>query len=238
MYLQEFSLIFYLLSIGKLLTCSEDRNPLDLMKVCEILRNNNLKNSDTRGRREPCVRCCQQDTCVCISTPARSFSPSQGLGYQNKKRAHVQESHHQRKGIVPSGNTCPSPPKKRTKPQISQKSPSKHFFVFLEQDLSFVNKTKSIDIDSQNICNKTGFQTGDQTSPCSKEKIIGTSSLGVHHETFSTNFNESPADGIASTCTTPSEYPLLVYHLLLRLLDPNPETRITAEEALAHPFLS
>lgn len=32
-------------------------------------------------------------------------------------------------------------------------------------------------------------------------------------------------------------YPPLVYHLLIRLLDPNPDTRITAQEALDHPFL-
>ena len=31
-------------------------------------------------------------------------------------------------------------------------------------------------------------------------------------------------------------YPYPVYHLLYRLLDPDPESRITAAEALEHPF--
>ena len=34
-----------------------------------------------------------------------------------------------------------------------------------------------------------------------------------------------------------TEYPSSAYHLLERLLDLNPETRITASEALEHPFV-
>ena len=35
-----------------------------------------------------------------------------------------------------------------------------------------------------------------------------------------------------------TQYPGSVYHLLERLLDLNPETRITAAEALEHPFIT
>lgn len=45
----------------------------------------------------------------------------------------------------------------------------------------------------------------------------------------------------ASSCSSSSSfqtYPPEAYHLLMRLLDPSPDTRITAAEALAHPFLN
>ncbi|XP_071521179.1 uncharacterized protein [Panulirus ornatus] len=217
---------------GKLLTCSEERNPLDLMKVCEILRNNSLKDNNTCSNVELCVGCRQQGVCVCLSPPTRSFNPSRNMGYHNKRRTHVQEFHHQKKGILPLANTCPSPIKKRNKSQISQKSPSKFF------SLSSLNRIKSLETGSEKIYDKTDTQTCDRASPCSEKHCVENSSCGLHHDTFSTNFIESPAKEVTSTSTAPSGYPLLVYHLLSRLLDPNPETRITAEEALAHPFLN
>ncbi|XP_071521178.1 uncharacterized protein [Panulirus ornatus] len=218
--------------LGKLLTCSEERNPLDLMKVCEILRNNSLKDNNTCSNVELCVGCRQQGVCVCLSPPTRSFNPSRNMGYHNKRRTHVQEFHHQKKGILPLANTCPSPIKKRNKSQISQKSPSKFF------SLSSLNRIKSLETGSEKIYDKTDTQTCDRASPCSEKHCVENSSCGLHHDTFSTNFIESPAKEVTSTSTAPSGYPLLVYHLLSRLLDPNPETRITAEEALAHPFLN
>lgn len=41
-----------------------------------------------------------------------------------------------------------------------------------------------------------------------------------------------------SSSTLSPAYPPEAYNLLIRLLDPSPDTRITATEALAHPFLN
>ncbi|XP_064090859.1 cell division cycle 7-related protein kinase-like [Macrobrachium nipponense] len=55
---------------GKLFTCSEERKPLDLVKICELLRNNTLyrggvRPSDT-GEKEVCSGCKQSIVCVCL----------------------------------------------------------------------------------------------------------------------------------------------------------------------------
>ncbi|KAG0723487.1 Cell division cycle 7-related protein kinase [Chionoecetes opilio] len=42
----------------------------------------------------------------------------------------------------------------------------------------------------------------------------------------------------SASSSTPQTYPVEAYHLLMRLLDPSPDTRITAAEALGHPFLN
>jgi cell division control protein 7 len=48
---------------------------------------------------------------------------------------------------------------------------------------------------------------------------------------------ESPQSSKDTNCDSEAEYPSSAYHLLERLLDLNPETRITASEALEHPFV-
>jgi cell division control protein 7 len=48
---------------------------------------------------------------------------------------------------------------------------------------------------------------------------------------------ESPQSSKDTTLDSETEYPSSAYHLLERLLDLNPETRITAAEALEHPFV-
>ncbi|XP_023708827.1 cell division cycle 7-related protein kinase [Cryptotermes secundus] len=48
---------------------------------------------------------------------------------------------------------------------------------------------------------------------------------------------ESPQSSNNNNCDLEMEYPSSAYHLLERLLDLNPETRITASEALEHPFV-
>jgi cell division control protein 7 len=48
---------------------------------------------------------------------------------------------------------------------------------------------------------------------------------------------DSPQSSKGTNGNSGMEYPSSAYHLLERLLDLNPETRITASEALEHPFV-
>jgi len=48
---------------------------------------------------------------------------------------------------------------------------------------------------------------------------------------------EIPQSSKDTSSNSEAEYPSSAYHLLERLLDLNPETRITASEALEHPFV-
>jgi cell division control protein 7 len=52
-----------------------------------------------------------------------------------------------------------------------------------------------------------------------------------------TDTYESPQSSEGTCGNSEMEYPSSAYHLLQRLLDLNPETRITASEALEHPFV-
>lgn len=53
-----------------------------------------------------------------------------------------------------------------------------------------------------------------------------------------TDTYDSPQSSEGTNTNSETEYPSSAYHLLERLLDLNPETRITASEALKHPFVN
>ncbi|XP_042219993.1 uncharacterized protein LOC121864894 [Homarus americanus] len=226
--------------LGKLLTCSEDKKPLDLMKVCEILRNKTV-NKEVCGnatlKMEPCVGCHQQDICVCLIPPTKPSSSSQVSGNHSKKRTQMQDSISQKKNLMPSGTMHLSPTKKKIKVQITQKSQYEYFVGYSREELiSYINETSSAGIDSQHIFDKADAHTAKTSSTCSKKEVIENLPYGIPQK-MSRNSSVSPVGDVSSTVTGPCLYPPLVYHLLLRLLDPNPDSRITAEEALAHPFL-
>ncbi|XP_069947600.1 cell division cycle 7-related protein kinase-like isoform X2 [Cherax quadricarinatus] len=223
--------------LGKLLTCSEDRKPLDLMKVCEILRNDTLVSAGANAKLEQCTDCFQRGACVCLIPPTKSGTFSQGSGHTSKKRTQIHVSDVQKKGSVLSGSSCVSPGKKRTKGQMNQMTPEFYFPLHSRDSLiSSINKVASLDAHSQQCGKKVDAQ------PCEKdlqkqlaEKLVVEE---LHRGLFPDAAGEPPVESVHFTHRAEVVYPPLVYHLLLRLLDPNPETRITAEDALSHPFLS
>jgi cell division control protein 7 len=52
-----------------------------------------------------------------------------------------------------------------------------------------------------------------------------------------TDTYDLPQSSKGTSGNSETDYPISAYHLLERLLDLNPETRITASEALEHPFV-
>ena len=50
--------------------------------------------------------------------------------------------------------------------------------------------------------------------------------------------SSSSSSSSSSFSSSVQMYPPEAYHLLMRLLDPSPDTRISATEALTHPFLN
>nr|XP_045597044.1 uncharacterized protein LOC123757456 isoform X1 [Procambarus clarkii]XP_045597045.1 uncharacterized protein LOC123757456 isoform X1 [Procambarus clarkii]XP_045597046.1 uncharacterized protein LOC123757456 isoform X1 [Procambarus clarkii] len=230
--------------LGKLLTCSEDRKPLDLMKVCEILRNNTLRSRGACGnsnvKTEQCPGCYQRDICVCLAPPVKSSGSSQSSGYNGKKRIQVHGANLHKRGPIPSGSACLLSSQKRTKVQISQMMPQLYFPLFSRDSLiSSINKATSLDIDCQQSVNKMNAQVTEAASTCFRKDLMETISHGMSRDILPQNVNsEFQCGSTSSACTSAVVYPPLVYHLLLKLLDPNPETRITAEEALSHPFLN
>lgn len=172
--------------MGKLFKCSEERHPLDLMKVCEFLRTNTML---TPPQGQPCPGCRQCGVCVCL-TPPTSESPR---GPPLKKRSQSQKSSLLRKDIT-TPTSAPTTPTLQDTPQGAIGS-------------------NTLTLDSV----PSGIQTEGREEAAGAGFCLTTSS-------------SSPAPA--------STYPPEAYHLLMRLLDPSPDTRITATDALAHPFLN
>lgn len=201
--------------------------------MCEVLRSN-LKskdicaNTDIRARN-PCVGCHQHNICVCMSPPTHpagtSRMPIQGSS-SSRKRSHTYD--HQRKGLAPPAavTTYSSPTiDKSNKGHFTPKPTSNIAVRFSEMEwLSPVSMS-------------TSLGTVSQTSQCSNGVDL--------QEVMSDKLSQEPCQNyvhdphcLNPLCASPPVYPPLVYDLLLRLLDPNPASRITTEEALAHPFLN
>ncbi|XP_063849186.1 cell division cycle 7-related protein kinase-like isoform X3 [Scylla paramamosain] len=156
--------------MGKLIKCSEERHPLDLTKVCQILHSS--RGVSPQG--EQCPGCRQRGVCVCLA-PLTSDSAR-----PQKKRSHSQKS-------------------------LATTSPAAVPASEISEGAKTVTPLSA---------NPEGAAEGDMSSYTSSSSSSSSSS--------------SPA----------TAYPPEAYHLLSRLLDPSPETRITAAEALTHPFLN
>lgn len=220
---------------GKLLTCSEERKPVDVVKVCEIIRNS-LKTQDTcdggdLSTAEPCPGCRQEDVCVCLTPPALARGSSQGITptSSSRKRTYTQEL--QKKGSLPSVDHCSlAYTNKNNKTHYSPNSPSSSISFSELECFSSVNTSMPL-------------ENGNHSPMCVDEldvqkplpKKVSQVEL-LYEELIHNNIHKPHC--LSPSCAAPAVYPPLAYNLLLRLLDPNPVTRITAEEALAHPFLN
>ncbi|KAK4303623.1 hypothetical protein Pmani_024382 [Petrolisthes manimaculis] len=224
--------------IEKLVTCSVEKQPLDLMKVCEILRNNT--GSEVGGGDEcvtgsrVCPGCRQRNICVCMVPPSTAAASS------GKKKMITQDP--QRKSGFSITNLSPSSSSRKAKSVTSQKdtgtlSTQQHHHLLTQAHNNILKETSEHSSTNKVILTHPGLPPSPSSSP--------------HPEKRDSNENPSPAvtndilkisDHISSSSRksgcAPPVYPRQVYHLLLRLLDPDPETRITAENALAHPFLT
>ncbi|CAL4124931.1 unnamed protein product, partial [Meganyctiphanes norvegica] len=187
--------------LEKLFTCSEERKPLDLMKVCEVLRNNKLsseeKMSQDNDTKTICPGCHQTQICVCLYLHNPSFTKVTSVS---------------------------STPKERNPHSLIDSSSMKYLNTETV-DFPSSPKIEEGNCDTNNDeCLKAPIETSEaQAKIKSSSNVNSTSGTPGQHRRGS---NMSPA------C-----YPVSVYHLLKRLLDPNPETRITAGEALNHPFI-
>ncbi|XP_066940923.1 cell division cycle 7-related protein kinase-like [Macrobrachium rosenbergii] len=181
---------------GKLFTCSEERKPLDLVKICELLRNNTLYRGGVRppdtGDKEVCSGCKQSIVCVCLVNIESSWLLS---GHASSFLSHDFKAQHQRSthGLFKGDEGQLAVMLKMSEGEHCL-SPSTNF----------------------SVSSSTG-QVSEPSSHMWSTSFVPESSHGKQKEIF---------------------YPPSVYHLLYRLLDPDPETRITAVEALAHPFLT
>jgi len=179
--------------LEKLFTCSEERKPLDLMKVCEVLRNNKAlpdeKFFKDNRSKAICPGCRQVQICVC-------------LYLHNSSSAKV--------------TNLTSTPNEINHQSIIQKCLDTETFV---------------------IPSSPKVLEGNQTNNEECMKSPREETEGETKRKSSSNGNRnSISPGHSERNQAPECYPEIVYHLLKSLLDPNPETRITAEEALKHPF--
>ncbi|KAK7073476.1 hypothetical protein SK128_019855, partial [Halocaridina rubra] len=199
----------------KLFTASEDRKPLDLMKICEILRNSNQKSDtdwsgDVRSDEDVsiCSGCHQRGICVCLSQAKTDFDQS------NKKINFKLES---RLLKDQQENTISSPHSKLIKNIMG---------------MSFLSDSKASksDLISNNY--------NDAVSDIMDQFFVRKESFGEIGiaNSSTTEPLHLISDGNPMRPSKGTVYPTSVYHLLIRFLDPDPEARITAEEALRHPF--
>lgn len=216
-------------------TCSETRNPLDLMKVCEILRSNSRRsniNIDKETMSQPCPSCYQQETCVCLIPPTKATTSQTASGQASKKRSQAQERQPlktpgtQRKGNTLAGASSTSrteseaaatSKKAQEQMQVQPQGPATPKLKEEEQTKAAASDSSCIVITPSSSCKK---MQPEPELPRDSLEVIEVKIKEDRH-----------CNAVAAA------YPPLVYHLLIRLLDPNPDTRITAQEALDHPFL-
>lgn len=221
--------------LGKLFTCSETRNPLDLMKVCEILRSNSRRsniNIDKETMSQPCPSCYQQEMCVCLIPPTKATTSQTASGQASKKRSQAQERQPlktpgtQRKGNTLAGASSTSrteseaaatSKKAQEQMQVQPQGPATPKLKEEEQTKAAASDSSCIVITPSSSCKK---MQPEPELPRDSLEVIEVKIKEDRH-----------CNAVAAA------YPPLVYHLLIRLLDPNPDTRITAQEALDHPFL-
>ncbi|XP_047485260.1 cell division cycle 7-related protein kinase-like isoform X3 [Penaeus chinensis] len=222
--------------LGKLFTCSETRNPLDLMKVCEILRSNSRRsniNTDKETLPQPCPSCYQQDMCVCLIPPTKATTSQNASGQSSKKRSQAQERHQplktpgaHRKGSTLVGVSSTS----RTEPEVVAISKKAQEQIQV-QPQGPTTTTPKEEEQTRAPASDSSCIVVTPSSSCKKmqpEPELPRDSLEVIEVKIK---EDRHCNAVAAA------YPPLVYHLLIRLLDPNPDTRITAQEALDHPFL-
>ncbi|XP_068236527.1 cell division cycle 7-related protein kinase-like [Palaemon carinicauda] len=183
---------------GKLFTCSEERRPLDLVKVCELLRNNTLFRGGARpsdaGEKDVCSGCKQSIVCICLVNFDSSWilsghtSPFMSHDFNSAKAEH-----------------------QRTPYDLLFKGDEGQFAVMLKMSENENCLSPSVNV---------SISSGAAQVPESPA------------QTWSPSVAQESSQGKQEVL-----YPPSVYHLLYRLLDPDPETRITAAEALEHPFL-
>lgn len=179
----------------------------------------------------PCVGCRQQDICICMIpwTPAavssRGVTP--GVG-SSRKRSHTHEPQ-KKPSVVSVGATGSSP------------TVDKSNRIRLIPNHSIVQFPKPEYLSPVSV--SAHLENGIQSPVCNNELSIHEVAMNklsqealLHEELCSTVMHEPHCSN--PSCASPPVYPPMAYNLLLRLLDPNPATRITTEEALAHPFLN
>ncbi|XP_063611259.1 cell division cycle 7-related protein kinase-like [Penaeus indicus] len=222
--------------LGKLFTCSETRNPLDLMKVCEILRSNSRRsniNIDKETLPQPCPSCYQQEMCVCLIPPTKATTSQNASGQSGKKRSQAQERHQPPKtpGAHRKGNTLGGVSStSRTEPEAAGTSKKAQEQVQAQPQGPTTTTPKEED-QTRAAASDSSCIVVTPSSSCKKmqpEPELPRDSLEVIEVKIK---EDRHCNAVAAA------YPPLVYHLLIRLLDPNPDTRITAQEALDHPFL-
>lgn len=206
------------------------------MKVCEILRGNSRRsniNTDKETMPQPCPSCYQQEMCVCLIPPTKATTSQNASGQAGKKRSQAQERYQPLKtpGAHRKGNTLAGVSStSRTESEViaTSKKAQEHMQA---QPQGPTTTTPKEEEQTRAAASDSSCIVVTPSSSCKKmqpEPELPRDSLEVIEVKIK---EDRHCNAVAAA------YPPLVYHLLIRLLDPNPDTRITAQEALDHPFL-
>lgn len=215
------------------------------MKVCEILRNNTGSDVSgdecVTGSQQVCPGCRQRNMCVCMVPQPTAATPSA------KKKMLVLDS--QRKSVLSSSaGLSPSLSIRRGKSMTTQKaagtivSTQQHHHHHLLAQAHTNNIMKEISehgsTTTVNLIHPDLPPSPSSSPHPEKRDPKEKSSPAVTNSVSRSSDRSSSSGSSGENGCAPATYPRQVYHLLLRLLDPDPETRITAENALSHPFLT
>lgn len=225
--------------LDKLFVCNVDCAALDVGKVCEELRTHRLKSiSHTDDKTQACNDCHQVATCVCAQPLDMKIMNSP---------AHSNAIIDKRNGLVSDNNGTASPTLAYLKDIV--KSPSQNF---ASVSLSIKNGSKRFqNLNTDGINAATTINTPPKTPVC-PSVVSNSASKKASVVTITQNGNSTVieiSNKSANECGSGSKpsnsrpplfsgvYPPEFYDLMRRLLDVNPNTRISAEQALLHPFL-
>ena len=83
----------------------------------------------------------------------------------------------------------------------------------------------------------SGFSSEESINSASDIENVAEGSVASSHDSTTCGLSKITTSSKTEEDTMQLPYPDSLYHLLIEFLDLNPFTRITAEEALKHPFI-